>query len=197
VARLSAWLGNRSEGSGRAIPGGSGATIVSVGVSAQPTCERPDSVEELVEEHRRIDVDADAHVGYSAGAGRHGHRYYSWAWITLHPEDATETGCHRLLIRRNDRTCELAYLRCYSPRPVPALASSMLEGWTPTRESVALLIDAVAGNITADEYKARVVASAATHGRQFGQLPKISVPDDFDDPLPDAEIVAWEGKTRD
>jgi hypothetical protein len=78
-----------------------------------------------------------------------------------------------------------------------ALASSMLEGWTPTRESVALLIDAVAGNITADEYKARVVASAATHGRQFGQLPKISVPDDFDDPLPDAEIVAWEAKTRD
>jgi acyl carrier protein phosphodiesterase len=42
---------------------------VSVGVAAQPTCERPDSVEELVEEHRRIDVDTDAHVGYSAGAG--------------------------------------------------------------------------------------------------------------------------------
>jgi hypothetical protein len=35
VARLSAWLGNRSEGSGRAIPGGSGATIVSLGVSAR------------------------------------------------------------------------------------------------------------------------------------------------------------------
>jgi hypothetical protein len=78
-----------------------------------------------------------------------------------------------------------------------ALASSMLEGWTPTRESVALLIDVVAGNITADEYQARVVASAATRGRQFGQLPNISVPDDFDDPLPDAEIVAWEGKPRD
>jgi hypothetical protein len=45
---------------------------VSVGVSAQPTCERPDSVdelvEELVEEHRRIDVDTDAHVGFSAPA---------------------------------------------------------------------------------------------------------------------------------
>jgi hypothetical protein len=78
-----------------------------------------------------------------------------------------------------------------------AEACSMLEGWRPTRESVALLIDAVAGNITADEYRARVVASAATRGRQFGQLPKISVPDDFDDPPPDAEIVAWEGKPRD
>jgi hypothetical protein len=78
-----------------------------------------------------------------------------------------------------------------------ALASGMLEGWRPTRESVALLIDAVADKITADEYEARVVASAATRGRQFGQLPKILVPDDFDDPLPDAEIVASEGKPRD
>jgi Antitoxin VbhA len=63
-----------------------------------------------------------------------------------------------------------------------ALACSMLEGWRPSRESVALLIDAVAGNITAEEYRARVVASAATRGRQFDQLPTISVPDDFDDP---------------
>jgi hypothetical protein len=62
---------------------------------------------------------------------------------------------------------------------------------------VALLIDAVAGNITAEEYKARVVASARTLGRQFGQLPDISVPESFDDPLSDAEIVAWEGKPRD
>ena len=78
-----------------------------------------------------------------------------------------------------------------------ALACSMLEGWTPIRESVALLIDAVAGNITADEYKARVIASAATRSRHFGQLAHISVPDDFDDPLPGPEIVAWEGEPRD
>ena len=50
--------------------------IVSVGVSAQPTRERPDSVDELVEEHRRIDVDTDAHVGFSAPASRPvGHRH--------------------------------------------------------------------------------------------------------------------------
>jgi transposase len=41
-----------------------------------------------------------------------------------------------------------------------ALASGMLEGWHPTREAVALLIEAAAGNITTDEYKARVIASA-------------------------------------
>jgi hypothetical protein len=56
---------------------------------------------------------------------------------------------------------------------------------------------AVAGKITAAEYKAHVVASAGTRGRQFGQLPNISVPESFDDRLPAAEIVAWEGKPRD
>ena len=56
---------------------------------------------------------------HSAGAGSHGHRLYSWAWIALLPEDDTDTGQHHLLIRRNNRTGELAYLRCYTPHPVP------------------------------------------------------------------------------
>jgi len=55
---------------------------------------------------------------HSAGAGSKGQRIYSWAWIALRPEDPDETGQHHLLIRRNDATGELAYLRCYSPRPV-------------------------------------------------------------------------------
>ncbi len=55
---------------------------------------------------------------HSAGTGAHGLRIYSWAWISLLPEDDTGTGVHHLLIRRNDTTGELAYLRCYSPRPV-------------------------------------------------------------------------------
>ncbi|WP_163695881.1 type II toxin-antitoxin system Phd/YefM family antitoxin [Mycolicibacterium sarraceniae] len=29
--------------------------------------------------------------------------------------------------------------------------------------------------------------------RQFGQLPSLSVPIDFDDPLPNAELARWEG----
>jgi Antitoxin VbhA len=99
-------------------------------------------------------------------------------------------GRHRRNAERQRSVGEVSPLRTQR-------TSLQLEGWRPTRESVALLIDAVAGNITADEYRARVVASAATRGRQFGQLPTISVPDDFDDPLPDAEIVAWEGKPRD
>jgi SRSO17 transposase len=45
---------------------------------------------------------------HSAGAGSHGHRYYSWAWITLLAEDDSDTGYHYLLIRRNDATGEHA-----------------------------------------------------------------------------------------
>ena len=67
----------------------------------------------------------------SAGAGSKGPRMYSWAWVALRPEDTKDgadsangadsasSGLHHLLIRRNDSTGELAYLRCYSPRPVP------------------------------------------------------------------------------
>ncbi|WP_411083268.1 IS701 family transposase [Streptomyces sp. cmx-18-6] len=51
----------------------------------------------------------------SAGAGAKGHRFYDWAVI-----DLVEgwPGSHRLLIRRNRTTGELAYYRCCSPTPV-------------------------------------------------------------------------------
>ena len=59
---------------------------------------------------------------YSCGPGSKGPRYYDWAWIALLPEhddDPDDTGQHHLLIRRTPATGELAYLRCYSPHPVP------------------------------------------------------------------------------
>ncbi len=63
----------------------------------------------------------------SAGTGSKGHRYYSWAWVAIGSEGTEDTpdtaadhrGQHHVLIRRNDTTGELAYHRCYSPRPVP------------------------------------------------------------------------------
>lgn len=55
---------------------------------------------------------------HSAGKGGRGLRMYSWAWIALQAENDDDTGHHHLLIRRNDTTGELAYLRCYSPAPV-------------------------------------------------------------------------------
>lgn len=52
----------------------------------------------------------------SAGAGAKGHRFYDWAVIDLAD---LRPGSHRLLIRRNRTTGELAYYRCFSPAPVP------------------------------------------------------------------------------
>jgi SRSO17 transposase len=58
----------------------------------------------------------------SAGAGVKGHRYYDWAWIDLDtPEQGkqgTQSGYRSVLIRRNRRTGELAFYRCYSPTRV-------------------------------------------------------------------------------
>jgi SRSO17 transposase len=55
---------------------------------------------------------------YSAGAGAKGHRVYDWAWIET-STDQPLTGRRWLLFRRNRSTGELAYYRCYAPRPVP------------------------------------------------------------------------------
>ena len=37
-----------------------------------------------------------------------------------------------------------------------------------------------------------VLTPAHPRPRRFGQLPALVVPDDFDEPLPEAEIAAWE-----
>ena len=49
----------------------------------------------------------------SAGAGAKGHRFYDWAVIDL---AEPRPGCHRLLIRRNRTTGELACLPLLLPR---------------------------------------------------------------------------------
>ncbi len=59
---------------------------------------------------------------YSCGQGAKGHRDYAWAWIAILPEPddtdpSTATGEHHLLIRRTRSSGELAYLRCWTPRP--------------------------------------------------------------------------------
>ncbi|MFF0478717.1 IS701 family transposase [Streptomyces sp. NPDC004284] len=53
----------------------------------------------------------------SAGAGAKGERYYDWAQVEVHdPADRLGQWC--LLVRRNHRTRELAFYRCFSPHPV-------------------------------------------------------------------------------
>ncbi|MDT0263639.1 IS701 family transposase [Jatrophihabitans sp. DSM 44399] len=70
---------------------------------------------------------------YSCGPGSKGHHNYSWAWIGLLPEPGEqlpggEDGRHHLLIRRNNATGELAYLRCYTPRPTSLAALVRVAG---------------------------------------------------------------------
>lgn len=73
---------------------------------------------------------------YSAGAGSKGQRWYSWAWFAIAAEDNDDAGQHHVLIRRNDATGELAYHRCYSPRPVPLLTLVRVAGqWWRIEES--------------------------------------------------------------
>jgi SRSO17 transposase len=66
---------------------------------------------------------------HSAGPGAKGHRYYDWAWITISDR---QPGRRWLLIRRHRRTGELAFLRCYAPRPVPLATLVTVAGrrWT-------------------------------------------------------------------
>jgi SRSO17 transposase len=59
---------------------------------------------------------------YSGGRGAKGHRDYAWAWVALLPDHGEEDsspsrGEHHLLIRRTRSSGELAYLRCWTPRP--------------------------------------------------------------------------------
>jgi SRSO17 transposase len=54
----------------------------------------------------------------SAGAGAKGHRFYDWALIDIDPS-VEDTGHRWQLIRRNRRTKELAFYRCYAPGLVP------------------------------------------------------------------------------
>jgi len=79
-----------------------------------PTHTGPKRVDELASS-----MPAHAWQTYSAGPGSKGPRSYAWAWIALLAEGDNNPGEHHLLIRRNHTTGELAYLRCYSPHPVP------------------------------------------------------------------------------
>jgi prevent-host-death family protein len=51
----------------------------------------------------------------------------------------------------------------------------------------------VAVTITNHGRAVAVLSPAHPRPRKFGQLPALVVPDNFDEPLPDAEIAAWQG----
>jgi SRSO17 transposase len=77
-------------------------------------------------------------VGYVlavAGRGAKGHRLYEWAFIRLDHGDRApggQAGQRWLLVRRHLRTGELAFYRCFMPRPVPLAILVRVAGrrWT-------------------------------------------------------------------
>jgi SRSO17 transposase len=90
---------------------------------------------------------------YSAGAGAKGHRYYDWAWLAIDPGPP---GHQWLLIRRNRRTRELAFYRCYCPRHVPLASLVKIAG---SRWTIEESIQASKGLAGLDEHQVRTWAS--------------------------------------
>ena len=72
--------------------------------------------------------------------------------MELLAEDDADTGWHYLLIRRNDRTGEHAYLRCYSPRPVTLHALVTVAG---QRWRIEESFQAAKGLIGLDQHQVR------------------------------------------
>ncbi|MGW7754562.1 IS701 family transposase [Streptomyces violaceusniger] len=89
----------------------------------------------------------------SAGTGAKGHRFYDWAVIDLADP---APGSRQLLIRRNRSTGELAYYRCYSPRPVPLAELVRVAG---SRWRVEEFFQAGKGLAALDEHQVRRYAS--------------------------------------
>jgi SRSO17 transposase len=85
----------------------------------------------------------------SAGPGSKGHRWYAWALVDV---DDAEPGEHRLLIRRNLRTGELAFYRCWSPDEVPLAALVRVAGM---RWRIEENIQAGKGLAALDEHQVR------------------------------------------
>lgn len=89
----------------------------------------------------------------SAGAGSKGPRMYSWLLIDI---ASSVPGHEWIMLRRNDFTGELAYYRCWSPRPVPLRTLVAVAGrrWT-IEES----FQAAKGQAGLDEHQVRTWTS--------------------------------------
>jgi SRSO17 transposase len=80
-------------------------------------------------------IPARAWQQISCGQGAKGHRHYDWVFIRLDhhgPLPDGQAGKHWLLVRRHRKTGELAFYRCYTPRPVPLAVLVKVAGrrWT-------------------------------------------------------------------
>ena len=65
---------------------------------------------------------------YSAGPGAKGARDYDWAFITIIPPEGETGGRHHLMIRRRITDGELAFYRCWTPKPTGLAALTRVAG---------------------------------------------------------------------
>ena len=71
----------------------------------------------------------------SCGKGAKGHRLYDWAFVRLDHDGSApdgQAGKRWLMVRRNHTTGELAFYRCFTPRPLPLAVLVHVAGrrWT-------------------------------------------------------------------
>jgi SRSO17 transposase len=79
-------------------------------------------------------IPARAWQQVSCGRGAKSHRHYDWAFCRLddEPQYDGQAAQHWLLVRRHQRTGELAFYCCFMPRPVPLAVLVGIAGrrWT-------------------------------------------------------------------
>ena len=80
-------------------------------------------------------VPARAWQQVSCGTGAKGHRLYDWAFVRVDHDGSApdgQAGTHWLLVRRNRKNGELAFYRCFTPRPTPLAVLVRVAGcrWT-------------------------------------------------------------------
>jgi SRSO17 transposase len=116
-------------------------------------------------------VPARAWQCVSAGRGAKGHRLYDWAFVRLDDRGPHPGGQHWLLARCNRTTRELAFYRCWTPRPV------LLPPWSGS--------PGVAGPLKSASRLARAW-SAWTSTRSAAGVPGIAGP-----PWPCSPTPSW------
>ncbi|MEV4418295.1 IS701 family transposase [Catellatospora sp. NPDC049609] len=88
----------------------------------------------------------------SCGPGSKGERFYDWAWVGIHDDGP---GLHSLLIRRNSDG-DLAFYRCWTPRPAPLRSLVRVAG---SRWAVEETFQIAKGQVGLDQYQCRTWTS--------------------------------------
>ena len=97
---------------------------------------------------------ATAWTRRSAGDGSKGPRFYDWAWLAGvgADGDTDDDGRHSVLIRRNNTTGELAFYRCWTPRPATLAQLVRVAG---VRWIVEESFQAAKGQVGLDQHQVR------------------------------------------